>query len=346
MSFLRSNSEDKAIASLVAAVQADVQSEVLARDGFRVDRSAGPVLSPADVPVLSPAPAPPAPAPPAPAPAPAPAPMPGPAPGPAPAVVVAASPTVGTIPLGEGSMGPPTVDFTRTVCGVDYYMLAGKAKLQESFEHALKAAILSKVGHNLKEQDVKVELRPAPGAVLAQSVIDVSAASALAVRQALNGHVVESDLAVAIRTLAGIDEVSIGTIAVHSQPSECQDSASAKHQKSAATAPARNATSITEPGGCNPACAAGRGICGHGVCFCRSPYSGPTCEVEFKEDFMRFGYFTVVCLVSVAIVLGFFAADIVWRVTRPSPKAAAVGTQQVKKETWRPQANERSVYYN
>ena len=55
---------------------------------------------------------------------------------------------------------------------------------------------------------------------------------------------------------------------------------------------------------------------------------------------MRFGYFTVVCLVSailpcfgsmrrhlnsvslrpwqVAIVLGFFAADIVWRVTRPA----------------------------
>jgi len=239
-------------------------------------------------------------------------------------------------------MGPPTVDFTRTVCGVDYYMLAGKAKLQESFEHALKEAILSEVGHNLKEQDVKVQLRPAPGAVLAQSVIDVSATSALAVRQALDGHVVESDLAVAIRTLAGIDEVGTGTIAVHSQPSECQDSASAKsaRKSSAAVAAAtNNVTSNTEPGGCNPACAAGRGICGHGVCFCRSPYSGPTCEVEFKEDFMRFGYFTVVCLVSVAIVLGFFAADIVWRVTRPSPKAAAVGTQQVKKETWRPQAN-------
>lgn len=24
------------------------------------------------------------------------------------------------------------------------------------------------------------------------------------------------------------------------------------------------------------------GICGNGVCFCKAPYSGETCEVEFK----------------------------------------------------------------
>ncbi|CAE7027129.1 leuA [Symbiodinium natans] len=147
-------------------------------------------------------------------------------------------------------------------------------------------------------------------------------------------HVATSEAA-AIKSVSGIEEVSTGALTVHSKPAECEDTASKGPLASSAPATAVK----TNQSSCDPACAPDRGICGHGVCFCRSPYSGPTCELEFKEDFVRFGYFTVVCLVSVAIVLGFFAADIVWRVTRPSPKATAIGTQQVKKETWRPQAN-------
>ncbi|CAK9101955.1 2-isopropylmalate synthase [Durusdinium trenchii] len=93
--------------------------------------------------------------------------------------------------------------------------------------------------------------------------------------------------------------------------------------------------SVLGDGSCTPGCAADRGLCASGVCFCKAPYSGETCEVEFKEDFMRLGYFTVMVIVSLAVGVGFFAADILWRVTRPSARAAVMGTQQVKKETWR-----------
>eukprot|EP00435_Cladocopium_sp_Y103_P034681 s3413_g9.t1 len=69
-------------------------------------------------------------------------------------------------------------------------------------------------------------------------------------------------------------------------------------------------------------------ICGNGVCFCKALYSGETCEVEFKEEYMRLGYFTVMVILSLSVVVGFFAADILWRVTRPSVKASSLSTQQ------------------
>ncbi|CAK9052003.1 unnamed protein product [Durusdinium trenchii] len=89
--------------------------------------------------------------------------------------------------------------------------------------------------------------------------------------------------------------------------------------------------SVLGDGSCTPGCAADRGLCASGVCFCKAPYSGETCEVEFKEDFMRLGYFTVMVIVSLAVGVGFFAADILWRVTRPSARAAVMGTQQERK---------------
>lgn len=39
-------------------------------------------------------------------------------------------------------------------------------------------------------------------------------------------------------------------------------------------------------------------------------------------------YLAVVVLVALALLLGFFAADVLWRLTRPSAGATALGTQQ------------------
>jgi len=218
-------------------------------------------------------------------------------------------------------------------------MLTAKPNTKAAVEEAFKLVIAAEVGHALKAVNVQMRMLPGAGELVGQATIKVPTSyTGAEVRQKLcQSKDLETELEAALGQLQ-MDDVETGPLAVH-PPKECeeQDSTTTKAVAQSVSRPAAAAADLgTGDGSCEPACVADRGICGNGVCFCKAPYSGETCESEFKEEYMRLGYFTLVVILSVSVILGFFAADIVWRVTRPSPKSASLGTQQVRRETWRP----------
>lgn len=238
----------------------------------------------------------------------------------------------------NGNEKVASVDFIEKIEGIDYYMLTARPATKAAVEETLQLVIATEVGHALKAQDIQIRLLPGAGALVAEAGIKVPpTASAAQVRQKLcQSADLETELEAALGQLK-LDEVETGPLASHPQK-ECEEQTSTT--KAAVQSEARSEVAASAgDGSCEPACAADRGICGNGVCFCKAPYSGETCEVEFKEEYMRLGYFTVVVILSLSVIVGFFAADILWRITRPSLKASSLGTQQVRRETWRPQGS-------
>merc|ERR1712194_421153 len=60
---------------------------------------------------------------------------------------------------------------------------------------------------------------------------------------------------------------------------------------------------------CHPPCIQGRGICNDNMCFCKTPFSGTTCQHKMNP-FSRVKYPMLVGLCGVSIVFGILFAQI------------------------------------
>jgi len=89
---------------------------------------------------------------------------------------------------------------------------------------------------------------------------------------------------------------------------------------------------------CSPPCIQGRGSCNNKVCFCRSPYSGTTCQHKM-DPVMRFSYPMLVAFALVSLFLGGMAAQCVHAVVishKQQAQSARLGEGTTCKEVWCP----------
>lgn len=89
---------------------------------------------------------------------------------------------------------------------------------------------------------------------------------------------------------------------------------------------------------CNPPCKAHRGVCNDRVCFCKTPYTGTTCQNEISAGSYRFGPTLVVGCSVVALGLGIFMAMIIYSFIRENieKRMVSLGDETVNKESWTP----------
>jgi len=328
--------QTEAIDSFVSLVESDMLTNrnVFVKDGFQVSE-----LASGPAPAAAPGPAPAAAPGPAPALAPAPAAVSVVAPATAPVVVEA--PTTATtsaaVPTG------PTTKITQKITGIDYDLLMSDEKLRADFERSVRVVLAAEAG--VTESDVTLEL--SKGSVIVTATVAVpeggtAAVSPERVKEKVCGSKhLRDEMVAALSNLDGMGAAASGEIKIDEQPSECPAPTTSAEPTTSA-APAKTAApsvpNVTATaGGCNPGCMADRGICGGSACFCKHPYTGVQCELEIAEEFMRFNYFSVTVIVIVAITVGFFLADLLWKICRPSPKAdISTGAPKLKKETWAP----------
>jgi len=95
----------------------------------------------------------------------------------------------------------------------------------------------------------------------------------------------------------------------------------------------------TETSTCNPPCIQGRGICNDNVCFCKSPFSGSTCQHKIQTRQMyRFPKIAMVAMALVCIAVGLLAAKLVFSFTQNAVerRLAKYGEGKAKFEQWQP----------
>lgn len=95
----------------------------------------------------------------------------------------------------------------------------------------------------------------------------------------------------------------------------------------------------TEASTCNPPCIQGRGICNDNVCFCKSPFSGSTCQHKIQTRQMyRFPKIAMVAMALFCIVVGLLAAKLVFAFTQNAVerRLAKYGEGKAKFEQWQP----------
>lgn len=95
---------------------------------------------------------------------------------------------------------------------------------------------------------------------------------------------------------------------------------------------------------CQPPCIASRGVCNDNVCFCRSPYTGTTCQHK-AGTLARVSIPLVVGFAGVSLLMGILAAQGVhaWISGMYAQRLSALGDGYVKKEVWCPPSNKKSV---
>lgn len=89
---------------------------------------------------------------------------------------------------------------------------------------------------------------------------------------------------------------------------------------------------------CNPPCIEGRGVCNDNICFCRSPYTGSTCQHNVKDLFRVSYSLTVGCAVA-CLIFGCFLAKMLTVLVgqrRSSTALAGYGENKQKHESWSP----------
>lgn len=89
---------------------------------------------------------------------------------------------------------------------------------------------------------------------------------------------------------------------------------------------------------CNPPCKANRGVCNDKICFCKTPFTGTTCQHEISAGSYRFGPTLVVGSSVVSVLLGSLCANIVYSFIRESieKRMVSLGDETVNKESWTP----------
>lgn len=89
---------------------------------------------------------------------------------------------------------------------------------------------------------------------------------------------------------------------------------------------------------CNPPCLEGRGVCNDNICFCRSPYTGSTCQHNV-ENLFRVSY-TITTVIAIAcLFFGIFMAKLLTILVagrRSSNALAGYGENKAKHELWQP----------
>lgn len=88
---------------------------------------------------------------------------------------------------------------------------------------------------------------------------------------------------------------------------------------------------------CHPPCIQGRGICNDNMCFCKTPYSGTTCQHKMNA-FSRVKYPMVAGLCAVSIVLGILFAQVLHSciTSRIEKRLVRLGEGTVRQEVWMP----------
>lgn len=95
---------------------------------------------------------------------------------------------------------------------------------------------------------------------------------------------------------------------------------------------------------CDPPCIQGRGICNDRVCFCRSPFSGSTCQHKITGLY-RASKLLATGFAATCFVLGMLLAKLVATVLEASShtRMSAWGETKPKKETWNmPEENKKN----
>lgn len=88
---------------------------------------------------------------------------------------------------------------------------------------------------------------------------------------------------------------------------------------------------------CHPPCIQTRGICNDNVCFCKSPYTGTTCQHKVGT-LARFSYVMLVAFSVVSLVMGILIAQMVhvWVTSYLEAATARFGDGYIKQEVWQP----------
>lgn len=95
---------------------------------------------------------------------------------------------------------------------------------------------------------------------------------------------------------------------------------------------------------CNPPCIAGRGICNDNLCFCKSPYTGTTCQHKLNT-LPRMSYPMVVAFSCVSVVFGVIFAQLLhaWIAGKLEARLTWLGDGIINKEVWCPPTGKNSA---
>jgi len=107
------------------------------------------------------------------------------------------------------------------------------------------------------------------------------------------------------------------------------------------TAPKNNFPAILkERGTCHPPCIQGRGICNDNICFCKTPFTGTTCQHKMS-NYARIKYPMLVAASGVCVVFGLLFAQIIHGFVqrRVEKRLVWLGDGMVKQEIWMPPDN-------
>jgi len=88
---------------------------------------------------------------------------------------------------------------------------------------------------------------------------------------------------------------------------------------------------------CDPPCIASRGVCNDDVCFCKTPYTGTTCQHKLNS-WMRVSYVLLAAGCAVAVFMGGLIAQIVHTIINGhfEKRLSWLGDGVVNKELWAP----------
>lgn len=92
---------------------------------------------------------------------------------------------------------------------------------------------------------------------------------------------------------------------------------------------------------CNPPCIQGRGICNDNLCFCKSPYTGTTCQHKVGT-LARVSYPMLVAFSIVSVVFGVLFAQLFFAwISQHFDKRLSWGEGALHKEVWCPPVNNK-----
>ena len=97
---------------------------------------------------------------------------------------------------------------------------------------------------------------------------------------------------------------------------------------------------------CFPACHAKRGVCNDGICFCRSPWYGPTCGREMQQGALRMSYLFCIGASVLAALGGLLLGSLAHRTGQHAKRQLdpfGEDAGETKKEVWMPAGEKKTA---